>query len=89
VKLSWKSPNDQSTKPIGLRADDNDMTTQTRFRLVSTAGLYAGLLGLRASLVPREQAEVFDERDNPEVKAKFYGALLRTRFSVEIEQCAC
>jgi len=63
--------------------------TKTRFRLVSTAGLYAGLDGLRASLVPRERAELFDERDNPEVKAKFYGALLGTRFTVEVESCAC
>jgi hypothetical protein len=63
--------------------------TTNRFRLVSAAGNYAGLDGLRACLVPRERSEVFDERDNPEVKAKFYAALLRTVFSVEVEQCAC
>jgi len=59
-----------------------------RWRLVSPAGLYAGLNGLQAALVSRDNAEVFDGRDNPEFKARFYSVLLKVSFSVEIESCA-
>ncbi len=48
--------------------------------------LYAGLNGLRAALVGPDNAEIFDSRDNPEIKSRFYGALLNCKF--EVEFCA-
>lgn len=48
--------------------------------------LYAGLNGMLAALVGPDDAEVFDSRDNPEIKARFYGALLNCKF--EAESCA-
>lgn len=48
--------------------------------------LYAGLNGIKAALVGPDDAEVFDSRDNSEIKAKFYGLLLNCKF--EVEPCA-
>lgn len=48
--------------------------------------LYAGLNGLMAALVGPDDAQVFDSRDNPEIKARFYGAVLGCKF--EVEPCA-
>jgi hypothetical protein len=47
--------------------------------------LYAGLRGVMAKpvLVSGDEAEVFDSRDNPEMKARYYGALLNCKFEVE------
>ncbi len=68
------------------------MTTKqlksNRWRLVSPAGQYAGLEGLRAALVNREQAQVFDGRDSEQLKIRFYSMLLKVPMSVEIESCA-
>jgi hypothetical protein len=46
--------------------------------------LYAGLNGLLAAFVGPDAAEIFDSRDNPEIKARFYGALLNCKFEVEL-----
>ena len=48
--------------------------------------LYAGLSGHRAALVGPDDAAIFDSRDNPEIKARFFGALLNCKF--EVESCA-
>jgi len=45
--------------------------------------LYAGLNGVLAALVGPDDAQVFDSRDNPAIKARFYGALLNCKFDVE------
>lgn len=47
--------------------------------------LYAGLRGQNATpaLVSIDDAEVFDSRDNPEMKARYYGAVLGCKFEVE------
>lgn len=46
--------------------------------------LYAGLRGVLASLVGPDDAQVFDSRDDPETKARFYGILLACKFEVEL-----
>ena len=47
--------------------------------------LYAGLRGPAATpvLVADDNAEIFDSRDNPEMKARYYGAVLGCKFEVE------
>jgi hypothetical protein len=65
------------------------MTTKTKYigqtwRLKNGL-LYAGLRGLAATpvLVSSDEAEIFDSRDNPEIKARYYNALLNCKFEVE------
>jgi hypothetical protein len=53
-----------------------------KFRLKSGL-LYAGLRGIECALVAIDDALVFDERDNGEAKAKFYGLMLGCKFEVE------
>ena len=50
--------------------------------------LYAGINpdNGQAVLTSEAGAEVFDRRDNPEIKKAFYGALLKSR--MEVELCA-
>jgi hypothetical protein len=47
--------------------------------------LYAGLRGAMATpvLTSEDEAEIFDSRDNPEMKARYYSALLGCKFEVE------
>ena len=45
--------------------------------------LYAGLNGMCAALVGPDDAEIYDSRDNPEIKARFFGAILGCKFEVE------
>ena len=48
--------------------------------------LYAGLDGVRCVLVADDdpRCQVFDGRDNEQMKARFYGALLNCKFEVEV-----
>lgn len=45
--------------------------------------LYAGMKGMCAALVGPDEATVFDDQDNPEIKAKFYRALFKCEFVKE------
>ena len=46
--------------------------------------LYAGMNGLLAAFVGPDDAMIFDSRDNPKIKTRFYGALLGSKFEVEL-----
>lgn len=46
--------------------------------------LYAGLNGLMSALVGPDDALIFDARDNPEIKKRFYSAILNCKFEVEL-----
>lgn len=57
-----------------------------RWRLVTPAGQYAGLGGLaECQLVSRDEALVFDGRDNEASKIKYWSAVMRVPFTQEME----
>jgi len=58
------------------------MKTNSTWKLKS-GSLYAGTNGPTAALVSPDKALVFDSRDNPELKARFYGAVLGCKFKAE------
>ena len=53
-----------------------------KWLLATEDGQAVGIQGMAAKLVPLEEAQVFDGRDNEDVKQRFFEALLRVRLHV-------
>lgn len=71
--------------PAGTRARKKALAS-VKWRLRSPSGLYAGPGDglLESALVAESDAYVFDGRDNEQLKARYFSAVLKTPMMVEL-----
>jgi len=69
-----------STKP-GTSAR-NKALAEVQWFLASDDGRAVGLRGLATALVPLEEAQIYDGRDNEEMKRRYFEAVLKVTLKV-------
>lgn len=62
----------------------NEALKAIQWRMRADNGQYAGMVGVHCALVPMDQAQVFDGRDNEVIKLAFYQSALGCPLSIEI-----